>query len=241
MEQRHKHTGKYEARLWDKSSWNSTKNKKGIQVFLGICKTEEEAARTYDLGALKYWGLGTTLNFPVDSYTEELKDMENFSRDDYLALLRRQTDGFSRGASGFRGVFRHHNRWEARFGGRANGDMYMYLGIYGTAEEAARAYDRALIILSGPKAKTNFDISNYTEEIRRFLKLDPIQQQQERHQIVSDQFQCTQNPCMEASLVGVMNPVVDHGSSLLDPGVDQLEVPDLPLDESRDLLDVFRC
>ncbi|KAJ7982458.1 AP2-like ethylene-responsive transcription factor [Quillaja saponaria] len=163
--------------------------------------------------------------------------MENFSRDDYLAFLRRQTHGFSRGASGFRGVFRHHNRWEARFGGKANGNMY--LGIYDTAEKAARAYDRAVIMISGPKAKTNFDISNYTEEIRRFLKLDQTQQQQqEQHQIVSDQFQYTQNPCMEASLMGVMNPDADH-DSFLDPGFNQLEVPDLPMEESRDLLDVF--
>lgn len=33
--------------------------------FAGAYDNEEAAARTYDLAALKYWGPGTTLNFPV--------------------------------------------------------------------------------------------------------------------------------------------------------------------------------
>lgn len=32
---------------------------------VGAYDNEEDAARTYDLAALKYWGPETTLNFPV--------------------------------------------------------------------------------------------------------------------------------------------------------------------------------
>ncbi|PPR84939.1 hypothetical protein GOBAR_AA35773 [Gossypium barbadense] len=59
---RHRWTGRYEAHLWDKSTWNQNQNKKGKQ---GAYDDEEAAARAYDLAALKYWGPGTLINFPV--------------------------------------------------------------------------------------------------------------------------------------------------------------------------------
>lgn len=34
-------------------------------MYIGAYDSEEAAAHTYDLAALKYWGPGTTLNFPV--------------------------------------------------------------------------------------------------------------------------------------------------------------------------------
>lgn len=33
--------------------------------YLGAYDDEEAAARAYDLAALKYWGPGTLINFPV--------------------------------------------------------------------------------------------------------------------------------------------------------------------------------
>jgi len=36
-----------------------------IAVYLGAYDDEEAAARAYDLAALKYWGAGTQINFPV--------------------------------------------------------------------------------------------------------------------------------------------------------------------------------
>uniref|UniRef100_A0A3Q7EM87 AP2/ERF domain-containing protein n=1 Tax=Solanum lycopersicum TaxID=4081 RepID=A0A3Q7EM87_SOLLC len=65
----HRWTGRYEAHLWDKSTWNSIQKKKGRQR---AYDSEEAAARTYDLAALKYWGPTTLLNFPVDSYSVRL-------------------------------------------------------------------------------------------------------------------------------------------------------------------------
>ncbi|KAJ7949455.1 AP2-like ethylene-responsive transcription factor [Quillaja saponaria] len=276
---RHRWTGRYEAHLWDKTSWNNVQNKKGRQVYLGAYDNEKSAARTYDLAALKYWGPGTILNFPVDSYKIELGEMQDVTREEYLASLRRQSSGFSRGVSKYRGVARHHQngRWEARIG-RVLGNKYLYLGTYNTQEEAAAAYDIAAIQYRGPNAVTNFDIGNYTEkimkknhnldqtpqikteaetqvvpnscsteteeaEVEQKTELLPppplqLQQQQEQHQTVLDQLQCTQDPSrMEVSSMGAM----DHEYSwcFLDPGFDQLEVPDLPLNESGDILDLF--
>uniref|UniRef100_A0A0E0LVC9 AP2/ERF domain-containing protein n=1 Tax=Oryza punctata TaxID=4537 RepID=A0A0E0LVC9_ORYPU len=156
---RHRWTGRFEAHLWDKNTWNESQSKKGRQ---GAYDGEEAAAHAYDLAALKYWGHDTVLNFPLSTYDEELKEMEGQSREEYIGSLRRKSSGFSRGVSKYRGVARHHHngKWEARIG-RVFGNKYLYLGTYATQEEAAVAYDIAAIEHRGPNAVTNFDINLY--------------------------------------------------------------------------------
>lgn len=164
---RHRWTGRFEAHLWDKHCWNQSQNKKGRQVYLGAYDDEEAAAHAYDLAALKYWGQGTIVNFPLLTYEEELKEMEDQSKEEYIGSLRRKSSGFSRGVSKYRGVARHHHngRWEARIG-RVFGNKYLYLGTYGTQEEAATAYDMAAIEYRGLNAVTNFDLSRYIKWIK---------------------------------------------------------------------------
>ncbi|KAG4116443.1 hypothetical protein ERO13_D12G169900v2 [Gossypium hirsutum] len=159
---RHRWTGRFEAHLWDKGSWNPTQRKKGKQVYLGAYDEEESAARAYDLAAIKYWGTSTFTNFPVSDYGTEIEIMRSVTKEEYLASLRRRSSGFSRGVSRYRGVARHHHngRWEARIG-RVFGNKYLYLGTYSTQEEAAHAYDIAAIEYRGINAVTNFDLSTY--------------------------------------------------------------------------------
>ncbi|KAF9625498.1 hypothetical protein IFM89_023434 [Coptis chinensis] len=162
---RHRWTGRFEAHLWDKGSWNTTQRKKGKQgnmnvnaCFFWAYDEEESAARAYDLAALKYWGMATFTNFPVSSYEKEIETMQNLTKEEYLACLRRKSSGFSRGASKYRGVARHHHngRWEARIG-RVFGNKYLYLGTYKP---------------SFFSAVTNFDSSQEKKHV--FLKKDSV-------------------------------------------------------------------
>ncbi|CAL9114619.1 unnamed protein product [Musa acuminata var. zebrina] len=168
---RHRWTGRYEAHLWDNTCKQEGQTRKGRQGeqsranrFWGY-DMEEKAARAYDLAALKYWGSSTHINFPSENYQQELDEMKSMTRQEYVAHLRRRSSGFSRGASMYRGVTRHHQhgRWQARIG-RVAGNKDLYLGTFSTQEEAAEAYDIAAIRFRGVNAVTNFDIARYDVE-----------------------------------------------------------------------------
>ncbi|CAK9155118.1 unnamed protein product [Ilex paraguariensis] len=136
----YRRTGRWESHIWDC----------GKQVYLGGFDTDQDAARAFDRAAIKFRGVEADINFNISDYEQDMKQMGDLTKEEFVLILRRRSTGFSRGSSKYRGVTLHKcGRWEARMG--------QCLG--------KKAYDKAAIKCNGREAVTNFEPSTYGGEI----------------------------------------------------------------------------
>ncbi|KAF8021913.1 hypothetical protein BT93_G2145 [Corymbia citriodora subsp. variegata] len=131
----YRRTGRWESHIWDC----------GKQVYLGGFDTAYAAARAYDQAAIKFRGADADINFTISDYEEDMKQMANLTKEEFVQILRRRSTGFSRGSSKHRGMtLPKCGRWEARAG--------QLLG--------KKVYDKAAIKCNGTEAVMNFKPSS---------------------------------------------------------------------------------
>ncbi|KAH6814079.1 hypothetical protein C2S51_023097 [Perilla frutescens var. frutescens] len=122
----YRRTGRWESHIWDC----------GKQVYLGGFDTALAAARAYDRAAIKFRGVEADINFNLSDY-EDMKQMMNLSKEEFVQLLRRGSTGFSRGNSKYRGVTLYKGGLEKK------------------------AYEKAAVVCNGSDAVANFERSAY--------------------------------------------------------------------------------
>lgn len=119
--------------------WLAEIHAAGSQRYLGQFDTPELAARAYDSAALHQFGEFARLNFPADAKPEAPRRCVH-------------------NRHGYRGVsyyahYRGESKWRAVITVKGKTTS---LGYYPTIEEAARAYDRAVLEHRGPGHHVNF-------------------------------------------------------------------------------------
>ena len=147
--------------------WTAKLRVDGLPRGLGTWPTAEAAAIAYDRAVLKYYGKTARRNFPERRLKPaEVKQLQTEARQERGV---RAKSGYLGVSSTRRGA---NKSWAATI---CVDDKYERLGAWASAEEAAEAYDRAMLMYRGEKAIRNFPK-------RRLSPADAAQLRAEAHQ-----------------------------------------------------------
>ena len=143
-------TSKFRGVCWlkDKHKWLAQINREGKHFYLGVYDNEEDAARAYDTKALELHGKNAYRNF---SNPVKYKHM-SFQTAHRITVLHLHPPTYNN-KSGFKGVCPDQGKCRAQI--HHKGKQY-YLGIFNTAIEAAKAYDKMARKLFGKNCYLNF-------------------------------------------------------------------------------------
>ncbi|KAK2657467.1 hypothetical protein Ddye_010519 [Dipteronia dyeriana] len=158
---------------------------KRTRKWLGTFNKAEDAARSYDEGAIRLYGYNVKLNFPVSNYDAEhilrrqQMNTKTTATTTALSLLAPCSGNKSEekvvapcsGNKGeetarkrYRGVReRKLGMWVAKIR-LEHKRTRKWLGTFDNPEVAARSYDESAIVSYGVNAKLNFPVSNYNVE-----------------------------------------------------------------------------
>ena len=118
---------------------------------IGTFDTPKEAAQAYDRAAIQAGRPTSKLNF-LDQVPKNYKPKK-----------KKLSSG---NTTGFTGVYRRGNRFQAQI---TIGGKKQNIGVFGTAKEAAEAYDQAALQAKFPRSELNFS-DTPKEEVSRIKK-----------------------------------------------------------------------
>ena len=158
----HSRTNRYESHIWDE----------GRQIYLGGFYNEDQAALAYDLAATRFRGEDANTNFDSRRYVGELHEQNRYTREQIVTFLRDQSKAMNKvtPAAGPAAM----EPWEVAIAAAIQPNK-VHIGVYGAEVEAARAYDRALVLVLGIDAAIflNFELVDYLDALSKF-KSDKI-------------------------------------------------------------------
>ncbi|GAB4816114.1 hypothetical protein N2152v2_003160 [Parachlorella kessleri] len=139
---------------------------------IGYFDSEEAAAKAWDLAALKHYGLSwkAKLNMPdvtVPLFKQHSQEAPaaGAGPGGKEAGSAQDSTPAPRASRQYRGVQQENKRFKAVVQTK---NSKIVVGVFDTAEEAARAYDRESLRLNGRGAITNFPLSDYSPELDRW-------------------------------------------------------------------------
>lgn len=171
------------SRAKESNRWLTRIGYEGRQIQLGTYASHVQAACAYDKAALRLKPENKVkLNHPLEDYLDKAGQLlpeprlEAKLRGHLVApALSSITHADKALTSNFRGVYHcrsfFRNRWNARiwYQGRC-----LYLGIYASDEQAARAYDKAALRLKPrDQVRLNFPLKDYLDEAGELLPERP--------------------------------------------------------------------
>ncbi|KAJ1385658.1 DNA-binding domain superfamily [Sesbania bispinosa] len=81
---------------------------KWILDLVGGFDTAHAAARAYNRDAIKFRGVDADINFSLSDYEEDSKQMKGLSKEEFVLMIHRQTNGILRISSAYRGGLALH-------------------------------------------------------------------------------------------------------------------------------------